>query len=139
VAAPGYPSWEELCPLLGWLPAKKMKETFAAVTQLGRAPTSKNLEKQFKLPLPAPSAHHWSEPVGTDAVDSDPPSVNSGVTSAQIFVGAKTLVTSVHPMETDKQLVDARRHNTRTRGAASKLLDDHAQVEISDEVEDVHR
>src|SRR5687768_6374514 len=79
------------------------------------------------------------EPVATDTVYSDTPAIGNGATTAQFFVGTKSLVCDVYPMKTDKQFVNVLLDNIRRRGAMTKLISDRAQVEISNKVQDILR
>ena len=79
------------------------------------------------------------EPVATDTVYCNTPTIDNGSTSAQIFVATKTLVTDVYGMKTDKQFVNTLEDNIRKRGAMSKLISDRAQVEISKRVQYILR
>jgi hypothetical protein len=56
---------------------------------------------------------------------------------AQIFVGVDTLVTDVYPMKLASQFPATLEDNIRHRGAMNKLLSDHAQVEISQRIQNV--
>ena len=50
---------------------------------------------------------NWQdEDVATDQVFSDVLAIDNGSTSAQIFVGRKSLFTSAHSMKTDLQFVN---------------------------------
>jgi hypothetical protein len=120
-------------------PVDVVKRTFAATTQYARIPFSTTLKKHYKSPFPAFNVHRRDEPVATDTVYSDTPAVDSGATSAQLFVGTETLLTDVYGMKTDKQFVSTLEDNIRERGAMSKLISDRAQVEISNKVMDIVR
>ena len=133
------PDYEALRPFFGWLPVDIVKRTFAATTQYARIPFSTTLKKHYKSPFPAFNVHRRDEPVATDTVYSDTPAVDSGATSAQLFVGTETLLTDVYGMKTDKQFVNTLEDNIRERGAMSKLISDRAQVEISNKVMDIVR
>jgi hypothetical protein len=101
---------------------------------------STTLKKHYKSPFPAMNVHNCDEPVATDTVYSDTPAVDSGATSAQIFVAtAETLLTDVYGMKTDKQFVNTLEDNIRERGDMPKLFSDRAQVEISNKVVDILR
>ena len=133
------PDYEALRPLFGWLPTDVIKRTFAATTQFARMPMSAVLQKHYKSPFPACNIHRRNESVATDTVYSDTPAVDSGFTSAQIFVGTTSLLTDVYGMRTDKQFVNTLEDNIRTRGAPNKLISDRAQVEISKKIHDILR
>jgi hypothetical protein len=110
------PDYGALRPLFfGWLPIDVIKRIFAA------------------------DVHRRDEPVATDIVYSDTPAVDSGATSAQLFVGTETLLTDVYGMKTDKKFVNTLEDNIQERGAMPKLISDQTQVEISNKVTDTLR
>ena len=122
-----------------FLPTDIIKHTFDKTSQFYRSIASMDNKKRYKSPFPACNVHRQSEPVATDTVYSDTPAIDSGVTSAQFFVGTESLVCDVYPMQTDKQFVNVLQDNIRKRGAMSKLISDRAQVEISKKVKDILR
>ena len=63
------------------------------------------LSEIFQVPFPSLNVACRNEPVTTDTVYSDTPAVDSGATSAQVFVGTQTLVTDVYGMKSDKEFV----------------------------------
>ena len=133
------PDYSLLKPYFSWLPTDIIKKTFSSTTQYARTPMSTVLKKNFKSPFPALNVSRRNEPVATDTVYSDTPAVDDGSTSAQIFVGTKTLLTDIYGMKSDKQFVNTLEDNIRQRGAMDKLLSDRAQVEISKKVLDILR
>ena len=68
-------------------------------------PMGTYLKKRYKSPFTACNVHHRNEPVATDTVYSDTPAIDSGITTAQFFVGTESMVCGVYPMQTDKQFV----------------------------------
>ena len=77
--------------------------------------------------------------MATNTVYADTPAIGNGATTAQFFVGTKSLVCDVYPMKTDKQFVNVLLDNIRHQGAMAKLIIDSAQLEISNKVKDIHR
>jgi hypothetical protein len=57
-----------------------------------------------------------------------------GITSAQLFVGTKTLTADVYPIKSDKQFVNTLLDNITQCGTPTKLISNRAQVEISERV-----
>ena len=55
------------------------------------------LKKRYKSPFPACNVPRRSEPVATDTVYSDTPAIDSGITTAQFFVGTDSMVCKVYP------------------------------------------
>jgi hypothetical protein len=128
------PDYGQLRPHLGWLPIDTIKKTFKRTTQLAHMPMSTILKKRYKSPNPALNVHPWDEPVATDTIYSNTPVIDCGVTSAQLFVGTKTHTADVYPIKSDKQFVKTLLDNITQHGAPTKLISDHAQVEISEHV-----
>ena len=128
---------QSLQPQLGWLPINVIVKTLEKTTQFYRCGMSTRLLKHYKSPFPACNVHQRNEPIATDTVYSNTPAINSGCKCAQIFVGTKTMVTDVYGMKTEKQFVNTLQDIIRTRGAPTKLISNHANVEISNEVKDI--
>ena len=124
-------------PQFGWLPINIIMKTFAKTTQFYRKPMSTRLQKHYKSPFPACNVQRRNEPIATDTVYSDTPAIDSGCKCAQIFVGTKTMVADVYGMKTEKQFVNTLQDIIRHRGAPTKLLSDHANLEISAKVKDI--
>jgi hypothetical protein len=131
------PDYGQLCPCLGWLPIDAIKKTFMRTTQLARMPMSTILKKQYKSLNPALNVHPHDEPVATDTIYSDTPAIDCGITSAQLFVGTKTHTADVYPIKSNKQFVNTLLDNITQHSAPTKLISDHAQVEISEQVKQV--
>jgi hypothetical protein len=100
------PDYGQLRPRLGWLPVDAIKKTFEHTTQLARMPMSTILKKRYKSPNPALNVRPRDKPVATDTIYSDTPTIDCGVTSAQLFVGTKTHTADVYPIKSDKQFVN---------------------------------
>src|SRR5687768_11416230 len=130
---------ERYQPKLTWLPLDIIQRTFESTTQFYRTPMSTHLKKRYKSPFPACNVIRRDEPVATDTVYADTPAIGNGATTAQFFVGTKSLVCDVYPMKTDKQFVNVLLDNIRRRGAMTKLISNSAQVEISNKVKDILR
>ena len=118
---------------------KVIKKTFQQSTQHTRTPMSTLLKMNYLSPFRALNVKQRDESAATDTVYSDTPIIDNGSTSAQIFVGTKTLVTDVYRIKSDEQFANTLEDNIRTRGAMSKLISDRAQVEISNCVKDILR
>ena len=133
------PDYNVLRPMFGFLPVDIIKKTFQKTTQYARIPMSTVLKKLYKAVNPAMNIPRREEPVATDTVYADTPAVDSGATSAQLFVGTKSLVLDVEGMKSDKEFINTLEDNVHQRGAMSKLISDRAQVEISKKVLDYLR
>ena len=120
------PNFKVLRPYFNWMPTNIIKKTFQYSTQYARTPMSTILKKNYKSPFPALNVKHRDEPVATDTVYSDTPSIDDGAMSAEIFLRTKTLVTDVYPIKSDKQFVNTLEDNIQTRGAMNKLISDRA-------------
>jgi hypothetical protein len=81
--------------------------------------------------------HPSDEPVATDTIYSNTLVINFGITSAQLFVGTKTHTADVYPIKSNKQFVNMLLDNITQRSAPTKLISDHAQVEVSERVKQV--
>ena len=114
-----------------------MKQTIDQTTQWGIALDSFHMKRQLKSRNPALNVPRRHEPVATDALFSDTPTVDSGVKQAQLFVGRDSLLADVYPMKSGKQFVSTLEDNIRRRGAMDKLLSDSAKTEISKKVMDI--
>ena len=95
------------------------------------------LKKQYKSPFPGLNVHRRDEPVATDMIYSDTPTVDSGATIAHVFVGVESLVTDVYAIKTDRQFINTLEDQIRSQGALTKLVSNHAQVEISNQVKEI--
>jgi hypothetical protein len=80
-----------------------------------------------------------NEAVASDTIFSDTLALEYGVSAAQLFVGTKSMVSDVYPLQTEKHFVNMRQENIRKRGAMEKLITDRAQSEISTKVKDILR
>ena len=79
------------------------------------------------------------EAVATDTIYCNTLETDDGSTSAQIFVGTKTMLTDVCGINSDKQFLRTSSGKIRKRGAINNLISDRAQVEISNKVKDLLR
>ena len=100
------PNFAALRPLFGYLPTDVIKKTFQHTTQYARIPMSTVLKKRYKAANPALNIPQRDEPVATDTVYADTPAVDSGATSAQMFVGLRSTVLDVQGMKSDKEFVN---------------------------------
>jgi hypothetical protein len=133
------PDFEVLRPNFAWAPVDVIKRTFDVTTRWARSIEHFPFRKHFKSRFPALNVHRRNEPVATDTVYSDTPAIDNGATSAQIFVGTKSLVTDVYGMKSDKEFVNTLQDVIRKRGAMDKLISDRAQTELSNKVLDILR
>jgi hypothetical protein len=133
------PDYRQLHPRLGWLPVDAIKKPFEHTTQLARMPMSTILKKWYKSLNPAVNVCPHDEPVATDTIYSDTPVINCGITSAQLFVGTKTHTADVYSIKSNKQFVNTLLDNITQRSTPTKLINDRAQVEISERVKQVLR
>ena len=92
----------------------------------------------FNSPFPACNVPRRSEATATDTVYSDTPAIGTRETMAQLFVGHETMVTNIYGMKTERQFVNTLQDVICEWGAMDKLLSDQAQVEISEQVKDIH-
>ena len=85
------------------------------------------IKKKYRCLLHALHFKRRSDPVAIDSVYCDTPAIDDGSTSAQFFVGTKTLTTGVYGMKSDKQFVSSLEDNVRQRGAIDSLTSDSTQ------------
>jgi hypothetical protein len=137
--SPLAPDYDALRPFFAFQPVESIKHTWLNSTQFARIPMSTHLKRHFKSPFPAHNVPRRNEPIATDTVYSNTPAVDNGATAAQFFVGLDSMVCDVFSMKTDKQFVNTLEDIIRRRGAPTKLVSDHAQVEISKKVLDILR
>jgi hypothetical protein len=133
------PDYKALRPYFGWLSEDRIKKTLQLTTQYGRIPHGTLLKRHYRSPNPALNVRRRSEPVACDIVYSDTPAIDDGSTSAVLFVGLNTHVTDVYGIKTDRQFINTLEDNIRERGAPTKLISDRAQVEISEQVQEILR
>ena len=122
-----------------WVNADNIKKTFENSTQWAVTSTRFSMRKNFKSMFPAYNIPCRNEAVATDTIFSDTPAIDSGVIMAKVFVGKDSLVSDVYPIQSSKQCVHSLEDNIGFRGALSKLINDYAQVEISNKVKDILR
>ena len=65
-----------------------------------------------------------------DTYFSDTPAIGGGIKMAQVFVGRKTLVTDVYPMQSESQIPCTLEHNIKDRGAMETIISDGAKPAI---------
>ena len=111
--------------------------TFETTTQYAWLPYNTVLKKHFKSPNPALNVMRWNEPVATDTISSDTPTIDGGEMYAQIFIGTKTLITDVYAMKSPAQFPGTLSDNITAHGVPMKLISDRAQVEISKKVQEI--
>jgi hypothetical protein len=129
--------FELLQPNFAWAPVDVIKRTFDITTRWAQSIKHHPFRKHFKSRFPAFNVHRQNKPVATNTVYSDTPAIDSGATSAQIFVGTKSLVTDVYGMKLDKEFVNTLQDVIRKSGAMEKLISDRAQTELSNNVLDI--
>ena len=117
-------------PYFNWLPSKIIKKIFNLIIQYTRTPVSTILKKNFKSPFPAFNIKRRHEPVATDTIYSNTPATDDGSTSAQIFVGTKTLVTDIYSIKYDKEYINTLEDNIRKRGAMDCFIMTHDSTVI---------
>ena len=105
------------------MPLKNIKKIFQLSTQFARIPASSVVNSQF----PAMTSKRTSDPVATDTVHCDTPSVENGSKCAQSFVGSNALVTDVHGMKSDNTFFNSLEDTIRKRGDMGKSTSDSAQ------------
>ena len=133
------PNFELLRPYFAFAPIETIKRTFAITTRWARSIEHRPFKKHFKSRFAASNVHRRREAVGTDTVYSDTAAIDNGSFSAQIYVGADTLVSDAVGMRSDTEFVGTLEDQIRKRGAMDKLISDRAQLETSKKVLDILR
>ena len=136
---PKEPDYEALRSMFAWAPLDVIKRTFAATTQYSCNVYSIPLCKHFKSRFPALNVQCHNEPVSTDALWDDTPSLGCGFTCAQIFIGNKSLQNDIYGMKTEKEFVNTLEDNIHKRRAMDLLISDHAQSKVSKKMQDILR
>ena len=91
------------------------------------------------MPYPAFNVKRRDESVVTDTVYSDASTIDNGCKQAQIFVGAKIMLTYVYGMKTSSQCINTLEDRIRNRGVMSQLISGSAKIEINKQVLDILR
>ena len=63
--------------------------------------------------------------------------INNGCKVAQLFAGIESVVTDIYGLKTEEQFFNTLQDIIPTRGAPTKLISDHTQVEISNKSHDI--
>ena len=121
-------------------PKEVIAKTFASTTQYARSGwLTGHLYNTHKAPFPALNVPRRNEPVATDTIFADTPSVWGGYEMAQFFTGKTTIYGDIYAMNRENQFVQTLFDVIRHRGAMDTLISDSARVEISQKVKDVLR
>ena len=118
-----------------------IKKTFKATTRYARKGlvSGMNLQKFYRSPNPALNVRRRQEPVCTDTIYCDYPSIPWGYKCAQVYIGRTSHFSSVYGVKTDKAFVATLEDEIRRRGAMDILISDNAQAETSKRVQDILR
>ena len=82
------------------------------------------MKKTYRLPFPALNAKRESESVATNTVFANTPTIDDCSKCAQVFIGAKTFVSDVYGMKSDKQFINSLQDKIRKCGSMEKLISD---------------
>ena len=93
-----------LHPYLLWLPIDHTKHALTTTTQRFHKAYHIPFCKHNKLCFPATSISHHNEPVTTDTMFSNEPTLGSNATVVQIFVGHNSKYIEVYRVATDHDL-----------------------------------
>ena len=125
--------------MFAWAPADTTRRTIETTTQYARGRVSDNIRQHWKSRFTACNVRRRNEAVATDTVFSGTPAVDSGVKSAQLFIGQNSLVADAYGIKTDTELVNTLEDNIRERGAMDKRISDCARAETSARTKDILR
>jgi hypothetical protein len=129
--------YEALCPHFAWLNSDIIQKKFKVMTQFARLPLNTVLSKCFKALNPATNVPRRNEPMATDTIQSDTPTINGGEKYAQFFVGVHSLLSDVHGMKSLASFLGVLMDQIIDCGAPTKLISDSAKVETSMAVCDI--
>ena len=116
------PNYEQYQPYFLQVSAKKVRQTFENTTQFATAVNiGKNLHQTIRSPFPAHNVLRRNEPVASDTMFAETPSVNGGYTMAQFYAGRKSLVIDIFPMRSEAEFVNTLLDIITKRGAMDKL------------------
>ena len=82
------------------------------------------LRKWYKSNFPTLNIYRRDELAATSTIYLDTPAVDSGATTAQVFVGLESLVTNVYAIKTDRQFINTLEDQIQTWGAPTNLISD---------------
>ena len=104
---PAEVDWKSLRPYFGWQSEQVIQDTSKATSRFGgTVPQHDYLKKRFNSRNPVFNIPRRNEPVVTDTVFSDTPTINDGSTMAQFFVGKDTLLCDAYGIKNLKQFIN---------------------------------
>ena len=98
-----------------------------------------HMQKIFRSPNPTLNNCRHPEPVCTDTIYADTPSIPWGYKCAQLYVGRNSHVKDLYGCKTDKQFINTLEDVVHKRGVMDEIISDRAQAEVSDRVKDYLR
>ena len=104
--------------------------TFKHTTQIDILPPSSHLQRQFKSPNPALNRHLRNKADAIEQIFAMVPAMDSGETSAHIFVGQDSKITDVYKSKDNSSAEFFRTFQDRVheRGVPTKLIADNAPM-----------
>ena len=142
---PKMPDYELLRPHFGWIPAKRVKQTLENTTQYYKAEGRIPMRRHTKSRFPGANVPHMPETVAADAIFSDTPALDDGVTGhggctiLEIFHGCDSSLTEGIPVTKKSDFPQAFSDFIRKWGAPASLFTDGALEECSKAVTDLMR
>ena len=129
--------WKSLRPYFGWQSEPHHPRNLQSGIQVWRY--YYYLKKHFKSRNPAFNIPRRNEPVATDTIFSDTPTIHDGSTMAQFFVGKDTLVFDTYWIKSQKQFINTLYDDIKSRGTMNTIITDGGKYEISKKVSDLLR
>jgi hypothetical protein len=129
--------YEALRPRFPWLNSDIIQKMFEVMTQFARLPLNTVLCKHFKAPNPATNVLWHDEPMATDTIQSDTPTIDGGEKYAQFYVRVCSLLSDVDGMKSPASFPGVLTDQIIDHRAPTKLISDSAKVETSTAVRDV--
>ena len=117
--------WTSLRPYFGWQSEQVIKDTYQVTSRFGGTiPQHDYLKEHFKSRNPVFNIPRRNEPVATDNIFSDTPTINDSSTMAQFFVGRDASVCNAYGIKSQNQFINTLYDNIRFRGAMTTLITD---------------
>ena len=127
-------------PYFGCQSEQDIEKTYKVTSHLGATvPQHDYIKKHFKSRNPVFNIPWRNEPVATDTVFSDTPTINDGSTMAQFFAGKDTLLCDAYGIKSQKLFINTLYDNIKTRGAMDSIVTEGGKNGISKKVTDLIR
>ena len=130
--------WPKLRKYFAWKPWEVIRDTFQVTTQYAVRESRLPLRRHFRSRFPALNVRRLDEDYATDTIFANT-TAHDGSTCAQLFVGRKSMFTSVHGMKKESKFPSFLMDFIQSFGAMKGLFSDNAKSEISKAVTEILR